>query len=201
MSVTVNYDDATRTGTVTINPGLDGNNQRIEGWENLLLQMGIDRAAANTARVSIMQTQLLDQDDRINLLNGVLAKLLGAKVTKNGSQVDASTEGPASLSNFTALTSDEAALLNSLKDSSGNLLSTYLTGISAGAVPGLATGKSLNDVMSVLKSELNQATNLNQQTMINYQSLINQRDQMTEYVGNLITLLASAVSGTIQNLR
>jgi hypothetical protein len=191
MSISVVFDDKTRTGTVRISDGLDSAGNHVTGMENLLLQLAIDRASANTARVNLMQIQLQDQNDRIAQLNQLMSKLLNAQPSdpaKDGATITLDNLG------------DLRTLLDSIKDSSGAKLTSYFATINpSNAI--LASGKSFNDVMTTLKSELNQATNLNQQTMINYQSLINQRNQMTEWVANLMNLLASTISQTTNNLR
>lgn len=201
MSVSVTYDDTTRTGTVTIRDGVDSSGKAVTGTENLLLQLAIDRASANTARVSIMQTQLQDQSDRINAENWILTKLLNATTSDPAKDAGSfSLLAPPGGQYFTA---DEQTLLGQLKDDRGATLLSYFNPQSIANTQNLtlASGKSMNDLQAALKSQLNQATNLNQQTMINYQSLINQRNQMSEWVANLITLLASAAAATTQNLR
>src|SRR5262249_33594166 len=146
MSISVTFDDATRTGTVTINDGgNDLNGNPITGTENLLIQAAIDRAAANTARVELMQVTLQDQDDKIAILNGLMSKLLNAPPTdpaKDGATVTFASGASLSQDEYNFLTSP-----NSL-DQSGQALSTYFSG----GVPGvgstrftLASGKSYND--------------------------------------------------------
>jgi hypothetical protein len=77
-------------------------------------------------------------------------------------------------------------------------LDSYFSNLDTGA---LANGKSFNDLMTALKNEINQLTNQNQQEMIKYQSLINQRNQMTEWVASIMTMLATQTAQTITNLR
>jgi hypothetical protein len=179
------------TGTVTIVDFKDSHGNAVEGgWENLLLQLAIDRASANTARVSLLQLQLRAQTDHIVDVNAVISKLLNAAPgdpSKNGEQLTIS------------LSAADLNTLNKIKDSEGFFLSSYFE--STGNPAKLAATKSYNDLMTAIKSELNQATNQNQQSMVNYQSLINQRNQMAEWVGNLITLLASTASATTNNFR
>jgi hypothetical protein len=194
MGIIVHFDDRTRTGTVEYKDGYDSTGKnKVEGTENLLLQLAIDRAAANTARVSILQTQLQDQSDRINTENWILKKLLNNQPgdpAKQGITLDG-----------VSLTADEVTFLGTAQDSGGATISSYFDTLAAGSAPKLKAGKSFNDLMTAMKSALNQDSNLNQQTMINYQSMINQRNQMTEWVANLITLLASTASATTNNLR
>ena len=71
----------------------------------------------------------------------------------------------------------------------------------AAVATGVTAVISFNDLMAGFKSALNQATNQNQQAIINYQSLINQRDQMVEWVANLITVLGSAAAQVAASLR
>src|SRR4051794_22466778 len=194
MAITVTFDDATRTGTVNYRDGVDNNGVAVTGTENLLLQLAIDRASANTARVSLMQVQLQDQSDKINTENSIMKKLLDHQPT------DPSRTDSQSLTGV-SFSADEVTLLQNLQDQNGSAISSYFSSLSAGGTPKLASGKSFNDVMTAMKSALNADTNLNQQTMINYQSLINQRDQMTEWVASLIMLLASTASATTNNLR
>jgi len=178
------------TGVVTIVDGKDSQGNVVTGTENLLLQLAIDRASANTARVSILQAQLRQQTDHINDVNAVIGKLLNAAPgdpSKNGAQITIS------------FSSDDLATLGRIKDSTGAALLSYFA--STGNPATLASNKSYNDVMTAIKSELNQATNQNQQAMVNYQSLINQRNQMAEWVGNLMQLLASTASATTNNFR
>jgi hypothetical protein len=184
MAITVNV----ANGTVTIVDGIDGQGNAVLGTENLLLQLALDRAAANTARVSLMQADLQAQNDKIKEINAVITRLLG-------STADPALNGASLNVSFTAA---EVATLGLLKDANGQSLSSYLA---AAAPARMASGKSLSDLMTGVKSELNQATSQNQQAVIQYQSLINQRNQMTEWVANLITVLATAASQTAANLR
>lgn len=185
MSISVD----TKTGTVTIRDGFDSAGNAVTGTENLLLQLALDRASANTARVSILQSQLREQTDHIDVVNGAMTKLLNSPPT------DSALNGSSVSVNFSA---DELSMLAKAKDSSGVAISSYYTGNNPIK---LNSNKNYNDLMNALKSELNQSTNLNQQSMINYQSLINQRNQMTEWTANLITLLATSASQTVANLR
>jgi len=196
MSIIVTYDDTKKTGDVRYLDGYadSAGKIKVDGTENLLLQLAIDRAAANTARVSILQMQMQDQSDRINTENWILKKLLNNQPgdpAKQGITLDGVN-----------LTSDEVTFLGTAQDSGGAAISSYFDPApTAGTAPKLKAGKSFNDLMTAMKSALNQDSNLNQQTMINYQSMINQRNQMTEWVANLITLLASTASATTNNLR
>jgi hypothetical protein len=184
MAITVD----TVNGTVTIQDRVAADGTPITGTENALLQAAIDRAAANTARVSLLQNQLREQNDQIAGINGALTKLLNnppSNPTANGIALPGIV-----LSDF------ERTALQRING--GNIVKDFLDSVSP---LDLAANKSFNDLVTEIKSALNQATSQNQQAVINYQSLINQRNQMVEWTANLINLLLTAASQTAANLR
>src|SRR3954471_17240733 len=164
--------------TVTYNDGVDNAGRPITGMEALLLQLAIDRAAAGTARVSLLQADLRAQTDHIDEVNRLMTLML------NKQPSDPAKEGASIIVDNVG---DFRTMLTNAHDQSGATLLSYFEQVNPSSVK-LASGKSFNDFMTALKSELNQATNQNQQAMINYQSLINQRNQMTEWVGSLVNL-------------
>jgi len=183
------------SGAVTIDPLKDQNGNVLVGFQALLLQAAIDRAAKNTIRVELLQTQLQAQNDQIHFANDLMARLL------NSTPTDPAKNQGATIAISPPLSAKDKEIIRATAvKPPENTLDKYFKSLDANPLE-LVNGKSFNDVTTAMKNEVNRLTNQNQQEMINYQSMINQRNQMLEWVASLITMMATQTSSTIANLR
>jgi hypothetical protein len=184
------------SGKVTILDGLDDNRVQITGWQNLLLQLAIDRAAKNTVQVEVQQVRMQLEADKLYYANDLFERFLAKQPTDPGKN-----QGATIAMSFTSKDKD---ILKELPEPSPPgvepTLDTYFVNLSSNPLT-LKDGKSFNDVMTAMKSGVNRLTNQNQQDMISYQSMLNQRNQMTEWVANLMTEIATQTAQVIANLR